>query len=160
MGSSFLFFDILIIGCGFYLMYVAYNMKKTGEINNTVIVGKNCDVSKAKDKQGFIDYMYMKSIIMGAIIAIGGAFDFVNEKLGNSVYFSLLNQYTPYYLAKEHPILKNKVTKLEYKRVVKHLINLGFDNAFIQEDSSSDECFIPDFNSEFDLEKFLNGEDL
>lgn len=86
--------------------------------------------------------------------------DFVNEKLGNNVYFSLLNQYTPYYLAKEHKILKNKVTKLEYKRVVKHLINLGFDNAFIQEDSSSDECFIPDFNSEFDLEKFLNGDDL
>lgn len=90
MGSSFLFFDILIIGCGFYLMYVAYNMKKTGEINNTVIVGKNCDVSKAKDKQGFIDYMYMKSIIMGAIIAIGGAFDFVNEKYLNVPYLGLV----------------------------------------------------------------------
>lgn len=72
--------------------------------------------------------------------------DFINEKLGNKVYFSLLNQYTPYYKAKEHPILKNKVTFLEYKRVVKHLINLNFENAFVQESSSSDECFIPDFN--------------
>ena len=72
--------------------------------------------------------------------------DFVNEKLGNKVYFSLLNQYTPYYKAKTHPILKNRVSNLEYKRVVKHLINLGFDNAFVQENTASDECYIPDFN--------------
>jgi len=86
--------------------------------------------------------------------------DFINEKLGNKVYFSLLNQYLPYYKAKEHPILKNKVSFLEYKRVVKHLINLGFDNAFVQESSASDECFIPDFIDDekgynFSFEKLL-----
>ncbi|MBE5852481.1 MAG: hypothetical protein E7299_05945 [Lachnospiraceae bacterium] len=90
MESSFLFLDILIIGCGLYLVYTAYKMKKTGEINNTVIVGKNCDISKAKDKQGFIDYMYKKSIIMGIIIALGGAFDYANEKYLNIPYMGLI----------------------------------------------------------------------
>jgi len=83
--------------------------------------------------------------------------NFVYKKLGNNVYFSLLNQYTPYYLAKNHPILKNKVTSLEYKRVVKHLINLNFDNAFVQDTTSSNESYIPNFNEKFDLEKFLNS---
>jgi len=82
--------------------------------------------------------------------------DWVKEKLGNNVYFSLLNQYTPYFKAKTHPILKNRVSSLEYKRVVKYLINLGFENAFVQESSSSDECFIPNFNESFNLTTFLS----
>lgn len=83
--------------------------------------------------------------------------DFINEKLGNNVYFSLLNQYTPYYKAKEHPVLKNKVSKIEYKRVVKHLINLNFENAFVQEETSSSECYIPNFEERFNLNDFLSS---
>jgi len=78
--DTFLIFDVLIFGCGIYLIYAALKMKKTGEIDSTAIVGKNCNLNKAKDKQGFIDYMYKKSIIMGILIMIGGAIDFVNEK--------------------------------------------------------------------------------
>lgn len=81
--------------------------------------------------------------------------DFVNEALGNKTYFSLLNQYTPMYKAKLHPILKDRVSSLEYKRAVKHLINLGFENAFTQEECSCGEDFIPNFMEDFDLQKFL-----
>lgn len=81
--------------------------------------------------------------------------DFVNQNLGSSTFFSLLNQYTPYYKAKNHSVLKNRVTKLEYKRVVKHLINLNFTNAFVQESSSSSENYIPNFEKNFNLKAFL-----
>ncbi len=81
--------------------------------------------------------------------------DFVNEKLGNKVYFSLLNQYTPYYKAKTHPILKNKVSSLEYKRAVCHLINLRFTNAFTQDCDSSCEDYIPSFEKPFNIKEFL-----
>lgn len=85
--------------------------------------------------------------------------DFINEKLGNQTIVSLMSQYTPYYKAKQHKILKNCVSELEYKRVVRHLINLNFENAFIQEKSSSDECFIPNFNEKFDVTEFLKKSD-
>lgn len=82
--------------------------------------------------------------------------NFINENLGNKTFVSLLNQYTPYYKALEHKVLKNKVKDIEYKRVVKHLINLGFDNAFVQENSSSNVCYIPNFDEKFNLQVFLN----
>ena len=59
------------------------------------------------------------------------------------------------YKAKLHPILKDRVSSLEYKRAVKHLINLGFENAFTQEECSCGEDFIPNFMEDFDLQKFL-----
>ncbi|MBE5746010.1 MAG: radical SAM protein [Clostridiales bacterium] len=82
--------------------------------------------------------------------------DFINEKLGNKTIVSLLNQYTPYYKALNHPILKRKVKDIEYKRVVKHLINLNFENAYLQDKDASNECFIPNFEEEFNITKFLN----
>ncbi len=82
--------------------------------------------------------------------------DEINKNLGNKTIVSLMSQYTPFYKAKDHPVLKNRVKDIEYKRVVKHLINLGFENAYTQEKSSSNECFIPDFEEEFNLDKFLN----
>lgn len=81
--------------------------------------------------------------------------DFINENLGNEEIISVLNQYTPYYKALNHPILKNKVSELEYKRVVKHLINLGFDNAYVQENSASSTCYIPNFKEECNLQEIF-----
>ncbi len=82
--------------------------------------------------------------------------DEINRNLGNKTIVSLLNQYTPCFKAKNHKVLKNKVTYLEYKRVVCHAINLGFENAFVQENSSQTEEYIPNFDEEFNLSKFLN----
>lgn len=82
--------------------------------------------------------------------------DEIYKTLGNKTIVSLLNQYTPFYKAKDHKILKNKVKDIEYKRVVNHAIKLGFENAYVQEKSSQSEEFTPDFDEKFDLNKFLN----
>ena len=82
--------------------------------------------------------------------------NYINKSVGNKVLLSILNQYTPYHKALNHEVLKNKVSKLEYKRVVKHAINLNFENALVQEESSSNECFIPNFNEELNLENLIN----
>lgn len=103
-----------------------------------------------------------KGIIVRHLVLPGASSDSVmilNEickNLGNKTIISLLNQYTPCFKAKQHKVLKNKVTNLEYKRVVCKALKLGFDNAFVQENSSQTEEFIPNFEEKFDLEKFLN----
>ncbi|MGN1208594.1 MAG: radical SAM protein [Christensenellales bacterium] len=84
--------------------------------------------------------------------------DEINKNLGNETFVSLLNQYTPCFKAKQHKILKNKVTDLEYKRVVCHAIDLGFENAFVQEKSSQTEEFIPNFDQKFDVQQFLQSD--
>ncbi len=103
-----------------------------------------------------------KGIIIRHLVLPGASSDSVkildelNKNFGNKIIISLLNQYTPCFKAKQHKILKNKVTSLEYKRVVSYAIKLGFVNAYVQENTSQTEEFIPNFDEEFDLNEFLN----
>lgn len=83
--------------------------------------------------------------------------DYIYKTFNNSEIISVLNQYTPYYKALTHPALKNRVSPLEYKRVVKHLINLQFDNAFVQESSSSNTCYIPNFKETCNLNEIFKN---
>lgn len=90
MSSTFGFMDILIILGGIYLIYVSVQMKRTGEISNSAIIGKGYDVKKAKDPQGFIEYMYMKSILLGVLITGSGILDYINELYWKLPYMGLI----------------------------------------------------------------------
>lgn len=73
---------------------------------------------------------------------------YVYETYGDSVYFSLMNQYTPFDRLREREDCKEllrKVTKREYEAVVDYALSLGIKNAFIQEGDTAKESFIPDF---------------
>lgn len=74
--------------------------------------------------------------------------DWAYHNLGKNTLFSLMSQYTPTHKALTHPVLKNKVKPLEYKRVITHFLNLGFINGYSQELNSSTCEFIPDFNQQ------------
>ncbi|MGN0623545.1 MAG: radical SAM protein [Oscillospiraceae bacterium] len=57
---------------------------------------------------------------------------------------SLMCQYTPVYKAREHHEIDRRVTTFEYRSVMKELEKYGFDG-FVQEKSSAQEKFIPEF---------------
>lgn len=71
-------------------------------------------------------------------------FDWVRENTPNT-YFSFMSQYLPLYEANNMPIINRKVTKREYDKVIDYISEFDFSNIFIQEKSSADKCFIPDF---------------
>ncbi len=71
--------------------------------------------------------------------------NWIKEHLGTNTYISLMNQYTPTPAVSEHPVLQNKVKPIEYKVVVEHALNLGFENGFLQDTSSQTLDFTPDF---------------
>lgn len=73
--------------------------------------------------------------------------DWIHSNMGNQTYVSLMGQYTPYHLAKAMPKYNRPLKPIEYKRVVNHLNKLGFENGFVQELSSANEAFIPDFDN-------------
>lgn len=88
MNSTFGFMDLIIVVSGAYLIYAAVQMKRTGEIAGSVIIGKGYDVKKAKDPQGFIDYMYLKSILMGVCVILSGGLDYINLQYWDIPYFT------------------------------------------------------------------------
>lgn len=80
--------------------------------------------------------------------------NWVYENLGNKTIFSLMSQYVPMAGAKQFSEINRKITPLEYKILINHLNNLGFKNAFIQEQSSANTCFTPDFKIQEENFKF------
>jgi len=66
------------------------------------------------------------------------------KRYGNSVYFSLMNQFTPTNDAK--PPLNRPVSREEYRELVSYAERLGVKNAFVQEFGTADSSFIPNFD--------------
>lgn len=89
MDNTFRFMDILIILCGAYLIYSSAQMKRTGEVSSA-IVGKGYDLKKARDVKGYIEYMYFKSIVMGVVVMVSGAANYLNGKYLNIPNFDLV----------------------------------------------------------------------
>ena len=57
-----------------------------------------------------------------------------------------MKQYTPMGKCKFEE-LNRKLSNKEYDNIVDFAVNLGVENAFIQEDETADHSFIPDFSS-------------
>ncbi len=70
---------------------------------------------------------------------------YIYETYGDSVYISIMNQYTPFKIPEEYKELDRKCTKREYERLIDYAIDLGITNAFIQEGETALESFIPPF---------------
>ncbi len=74
---------------------------------------------------------------------------YLYETYHDKIYVSIMNQYTPMPgIEKTYPDLGRKVTKREYEKVVDYAIDLGMENAFIQEGGTASESFIPAFDYE------------
>ncbi|MGN1234556.1 MAG: radical SAM protein [Christensenellaceae bacterium] len=61
----------------------------------------------------------------------------------DKIFLSLMRQYTPFGDVDDLPELKRPITSREYRRVLDHAKELGFTNLFLQDKSSSDTAYIP-----------------
>lgn len=88
-------------------------------------------------------------VLPGAISDAKKIIRYLYQTYGSNIYLSILNQYTP--IAKNlgaFPELNRAITQAEYDEVVDYAIELGVENAFIQEGETAKESFIPDFSLE------------
>lgn len=72
----------------------------------------------------------------------------LHEHFGDSIYISIMNQYTPMEALKGDPLLGRTLKRGEYEDVVDYAIALGITNGFVQEEGTSKESFIPTFDYE------------
>ena len=73
------------------------------------------------------------------------ALDWIAENLPGA-WISLMAQYLPFGRVEGVDQLDRRLTQEEYDRVVDHLMDLGLEDGFVQELSSSDEKYIPRFD--------------
>jgi len=72
--------------------------------------------------------------------------DWIAENLPNTVYISLMSQYVPMYKAPNYPEINKRVSEKSYEWLVDYCLSLGLENGFIQEESSAQALYTPDFN--------------
>ncbi|MBO4389445.1 MAG: radical SAM protein [Lachnospiraceae bacterium] len=77
---------------------------------------------------------------------------YLHAEYGNEVTLSIMNQYTPCIspedpMAKKYPELTRRLTEREYDKVVDYAIQIGVENALIQEGPTALESFIPSFEN-------------
>lgn len=103
------------------------------------------------DDNGFI----RKGVIVRQLLLPGHVKDakeiisYLHGKYDNRIYVSMMSQYTPMaHIAEKYPELNRRVTKREYESYVSYALELGIENAFIQDRKVAKESFIPDFNCE------------
>ena len=73
---------------------------------------------------------------------------YLHERYGDSIYLSLMSQYTPLKHVEKYPELNRKVTDEEYEAYIDYAIEIGVEKGFIQEGDVAEESFIPHFDCE------------
>lgn len=91
-------------------------------------------------------------VMPGCISDSKNVIKYLYETYGNKIWFSIMNQYTPIEKLvnsgtfENMPELKNTLCEKEYDEVVNFAIDLGIENALIQEGETIRESFIPSFD--------------
>ncbi len=100
------------------------------------------------------DGMMQKGVIIRILLMPGHLDDaeklaeVLYSEFGNSVYFSLMSQYTPVDLPGEYAEIDRKVSAEEYDAFIDFAVDLGITNGFMQEGDAAEESFIPNFDGE------------
>ena len=78
-------------------------------------------------------------------------------ELSTDIFVSIMSQYSPQYKACEHPGLDRRLTADEYDEILDYALELGLENAFIQE-LESQEHYLPDFTQDLPFKPERKGE--
>lgn len=99
---------------------------ETGLMKKGVIVRHLCLPAQAKDTRAVLRYLY--------------------QTYGDSIYMSIMNQFTPVCDLQAYPEINRRLTDREYNRIIDYALHLGIEQAFIQEGETAKESFIPEFD--------------
>lgn len=86
-------------------------------------------------------------VLPGGILEAKRVVRYLHETYGDSIYISILGQYTPRPgIEKDYPELAGRLRRRDYERVVDAALRCGVTQAFVQEAGCEKESFIPAFD--------------
>lgn len=72
--------------------------------------------------------------------------DYIYTTFKDSVYISIMNQYTPMYNSSNFPEINKPLNPKHYDSIINYCLSIGVKNAFIQENGTCSKSFIPEFD--------------
>lgn len=121
--------------------YFMYATKAIKEMYNQV--GKNVfDENQLMIKGLIIRHLMLPGLLFDSKKII----DYIYSTYGDNVYISLMNQYTPIYKAQCFNEINRPLKKEHYDALIDYSLEKGIKNAFIQEEGTCSENFVPEFD--------------
>ena len=72
--------------------------------------------------------------------------EYLHKEYGDDIFISIMSQYTPLStIPEKFPELKKPIATEDYDKLLDFAVDLGVENAFVQEGESASESFIPEF---------------
>jgi putative pyruvate formate lyase activating enzyme len=65
-------------------------------------------------------------------------------ELSPDIFVSIMSQFSPQHKAGQYPEINRTLTEDEYDEITEYALDLGLENAFVQELDSQERC-LPDF---------------
>lgn len=85
--------EFIFILTGAYLIYAGRMMKTEGKINENVALSKGLTENSIRDKEGFIQYLSGKLMLIGAVCVLAGVVNLLSDFfLGGNELVSLLSR--------------------------------------------------------------------
>ncbi len=85
-------------------------------------------------------------LMPGMLIQAKMIVKYLYDTYGDSIYISLMNQFTPNGQLADFPEIDRKVTGTEYDSLIDYAARLGVTNGFMQIGETATESFIPEFD--------------
>ena len=83
-----LIIETVLLGCAVYILILTIKMKMTREIPS-FFVNPKIDLNKAKDKEGFIDYMTGKLVLFSVLLIVFSGVSLLSEYKSLPVFVSV-----------------------------------------------------------------------
>lgn len=96
---------IFVIFCGLYALYSFVKMKMSGEIQATLILGKECTEDRCRDKEAFVKKVSPAVLVFGLVTTVYGIVDLIHcyvmpmaivDTCGMAIFFIVLIWFAVY----------------------------------------------------------------
>ncbi|MCP1101479.1 hypothetical protein M2454_001215 [Aequitasia blattaphilus] len=105
------FFGVITLLCGLYCIYSFYKARVQGNLENYVLLPKNADISKIKNKDEYIRRTSIPLLILGIVVTLAGACDLYNSQTGNLKTLNIILYFVSVFSVIVFLILIRKWTK-------------------------------------------------
>ena len=72
--------------------------------------------------------------------------DYISQHFSDTVYLSIMNQYTPMHEAYKFPEINKPLNPKHYDMLIDYALSVGIKNGFIQEEGTASTDFVPEFD--------------
>lgn len=91
MADFTMYLDMIIVACGVYLIYGAIILKTRGEITPNIMLPKNVKPESVKDKEGFINAIFLKLLVLGIVTIVVGFIILLNDVVMQMMFLNAIS---------------------------------------------------------------------